>query len=72
MKKLFLIPLMTLLCTVMAFAVDQHVTTIDELKTAIADASVETIYLDNDINYEWTTTGEYLNIKRSVRVATRR
>lgn len=69
MKKLFLIPLLTLLTCVMAFAEDRHVTDITGLKAAVADASVETIYLDADINnYKGTATGSEIRILRSVTI----
>ena len=65
MKKLFLIPLLTLVCSVMAFAVDAHVSTIADLNAKLADASVETIYLDADLTY----AGEAcINILRSVTI----
>ena len=63
MKKLFLIPLMTLCTCVMAWATDAHVSTIADLNAKLADASVETIYLDADLTY----AGEdCINIMRSV------
>jgi hypothetical protein len=68
MKKLFLIPLMTLVCSVMAWAADAHVSTIDSLKKAIANASVETIYLDADIQYQATANSSCINILRSVTI----
>ena len=68
MKKLFLIPLMTLVCSVMAFAADQHVSDIAGLKAAIADASVETIYLDADIQYAESGNSSCINILRSVTI----
>jgi hypothetical protein len=68
MKKFFLIPLMTLVCSVMAFAADQHVSDIAGLKAAIADASVETIYLDADIQYAESGDASCINILRSVTI----
>lgn len=65
MKKLFLIPLMTLVCSVMAWATDAHVSTIADLNAKLADASVETIYLDADLTY---TTEACINILRSVTI----
>ena len=63
MKKLFLIPLMALCTCVMAWAADAHVSTIADLNAKLADASVETIYLDADLTY----AGEgCINIMRSV------
>jgi len=65
MKKLFLIPLLTLVCSVMAWGADAHVSSIADLNTALADASVETIYLDADLTY----AGEAcINILRSVTI----
>ena len=68
MKKFFLIPLLTLFSCVMAFAADQHVNDIAGLKAAIADASVETIYLDADIFYESTASSSCINILRSLTI----
>ena len=68
MRKFFLIPLMTLICSVMAWAADQHVSNIADLKAAIADASVETIYLDADIQYQATANSSCINILRSVTI----
>ena len=65
MRKFFLIPLMTLFSCVMAFAVDAHVSTIADLNAKLADASVETIYLDADLTY---TTEACINILRSVTI----
>lgn len=68
MKKLFLIPLLTLLTCVMAFAEDRHVTDITGLKAAVADASVETIYLDQDIEYYDYAANGVINVLRSVTI----
>ena len=68
MKKFFLIPLMTLFTCVMAWGADQHVSNIADLKDAIADASVETIYLDADIHYAATADASCINILRSVTI----
>lgn len=68
MKKFFLIPLLTLLTCVMAWAADAHVSNITDLKAAIADASVETIYLDKDIQYQSTAESSCINILRSVTI----
>lgn len=69
MKKLFLIPLMALMTCVMAWGKDAHVSDITGLKAAIEDASVETIYLDADINnYKGTATGSEIRILRSVTI----
>ena len=65
MKKLFLIPLMTLVCSVMVWANDAHVSNITDLKAAVANASVETIYLDADIDY---AEASCINILRSVTI----
>ena len=65
MKKLFLIPLMTLVCSVMAWGADAHVSTIADLNAKLADASIETIYLDADLTY---TTEACINILRSVTI----
>ena len=52
MKKIFLIPLMTLLCTVMAFATVHTAGTYDELKAAIDNAqNGDEIQLTADIDY---------------------
>jgi len=60
MKKLFLIPLMTLMCSVMAWAVE--VTTLQELKDAIpSDATPTTIKLMANID-AGTTTGHVITI----------
>lgn len=56
---------MTLFSCVMAFAVDAHVSTIADLNAKLADASVETIYLDADLTY---TTEACINILRSVTI----
>ena len=66
MKKFFLIPLMTLFSCVMAWATDAHVSNITDLKAAVADASVETIYLEDDIAYTSETVGSQINICRSL------
>lgn len=68
MKKLFLISLMAMLCTVMAWADDAHVSNITDLKAAIANASVETIYLDADIQYAETGNSSCINILRSLTI----
>jgi len=68
MKKFFLIPLMAMLCTVMAWGKDAHVSNITDLKAAVADASVETIYLDADIAYTSETVGSQINILRSLTI----
>ena len=59
---------MTLVCSVMAWAADAHVSNITDLKAAIADASVETIYLDADIHYQTTANSSCINILRSVTI----
>ncbi len=65
MKKFFLIPFMTLFTCVMAWGADAHVSTIADLNAKLADASVETIYLDADLTY----AGEAcVNILRSVTI----
>lgn len=56
---------MTLFTCVMAWATDAHVSTIADLNAKLADASVETIYLDADLTY----AGEAcINILRSVTI----
>ena len=65
MKKLFLIPLLACFSCVMAWAADAHVSTIADLNAKLADASVETIYLDADLTY---TTEACINILRSVTI----
>jgi len=65
MKKLFLIPLLACFSCVMAWAADAHVSTIADLNSKLADASVGTIYLDADLTY----AGEAcINILRSVTI----
>ena len=66
MKKIFLIPLMAMLCTVMAWGKDAHVSTIADLNAKLADASIETIYLDNDVTY--ATNETVIWVKRSVTI----
>ena len=68
MKKFFSFVLMVMLCTVMAWGTDAHVSDIDGLKSAIADASIETIYLDADIQYAATADASCINILRSVTI----
>ena len=65
MKKLFLIPLLACFSCVMAWGTDAHVSTIADLNAKLADASVETIYLDADLTY---TTEACINILRSVTI----
>lgn len=68
MKKLFLIPLLACFSCVMAWAEDAHVSNIADLKSAITNASVGTIYLDADIEYTDDTQGNQLNIARSLTI----
>ena len=59
---------MTLMCSVMAWGADQHVSDIAGLRSAIANAGVATIYLDADIEYTDDTQGNQLNIARSLTI----
>ena len=61
---------MSLLTCVMAWGADAHVSTIDDLKTAVANTDVTTIYLDADITsgYAGTTVGSQINITRSLTI----
>ena len=62
MRKFFLIPLMTLVCSVMAWAVE--VSTFADLKTALSSAGSDAVVtLANDITYEETAV---LDIQRSL------
>ena len=68
MKKMFLIPLMTLVTCVMAWGDDAHVFDIASLKSAVANSTIETIYFDADIEYSSETVGGQINILRSVTI----
>ena len=56
MKKFFLIPLLTLLCTVMAWGTTVQVASDAELKAAISNADADVIQLIADINDATTYT----------------
>ena len=66
MKKIFLIPLLACFSCVMAWATDAHVSSIADLNAKLADASIETIYLDNDVTY--ATNETVIWVKRSVTI----
>lgn len=68
MKKFFLIPLMTLVCSVMAWAADVHVSSFSELKSAVEKGSATTIYLDQDIEYREAGANKGVNITRSLTI----
>ena len=68
MKKFFLIPLMTLMCSVMAWAADVHVSTYADLKNAVENGSATTIYLDQDIEYRATANNTCINITRDLTI----
>ncbi len=64
MKKIFLIPLLTLLCTVMAWGSEIEVDNFADLKTQLsASGKADVVKLAKDIDYEGT---EVLNIERSL------
>ena len=66
MKKLFLIPLMTLMCSVMAFAAVRTAGTLTELQSALAAAEDgDEIQLTADIALP-SDHSVYLNIKKSI------
>lgn len=66
MKKLFLIPLMAMLCTVMAFATVRTAGTFDELQNALTAAvDGDEIQLTADITYPTNGTG-LVNITKSI------
>ena len=67
MKKLFLIPLMTLMTCVMAWGVTTKVSNFAGLQQVLAGASDgDTIKLTADIIYRSTSENTCGNIKRSV------
>jgi hypothetical protein len=68
MKKLFLIPLLTLMCSVMAWAADAHVSSFSELKSAVETGSATTVYLDKDIEYRVAGANKGVNITRSLTI----
>jgi len=64
MKKFFLIPLLTLVCSVMAWGSEIVVNNFADLKTQLsASGTADVVKLKNDIAYEGTTV---LNIERSL------
>jgi len=65
MKKIFSFMLMAMLCTVMAWGKDAHVSTIADLSAKLSDESIETIYLDADLTY---SSEACINILRSVTI----
>lgn len=67
MRKFFLIPLLTLVCSVMAFATVRTAGTIEELRSAITDAEDgDEIQLTADINYGKVGYASNLNITKSI------
>ena len=66
MKKIFLIPLMTLVCSVMAWGSEITVSNFADLKTQLsASGTAEVVKLANDIAYP-TNGSDILNIGRSL------
>ena len=68
MKRFFLIPLLACFSCVMAWGADAHVSSLAELKAALADATIETIYLDQDIEYRVAGANKGVNITRSLTI----
>lgn len=68
MRKIFLISLLALFTCATAWAGNVHVSDIAGLRSAIANANVEIIYLDADIAYADETQGNQLNIARSLTI----
>lgn len=67
MRKFFLIPLLTLVCSVMAWGTVRTAGTIEELTSALAAAvDGDEIQLTADINYGYPSTAGVINITKSI------
>lgn len=67
MRKIFLIPLLTLVCSVMAWGTEIEVSTFDALKTQLsADGTADVVKLKNNIAYPSNGGSDLLDIQRSL------